>query len=193
MSTPTRPEPVVELVEDTEQPAGAEELLPTIEFHGQRFAVREHVSLLPMMKFATIAKRQAQQQRTRPDPAEQGRQEMEALAALYELLQQCIAPEEFDAFYEHALTVGAEQTDLMGVVRDSVAASAAGRPTRRSSPSPGGPQTTAPSSAAGSSSPAWSVPQGSEEVQRDLEARGRPDMALVVMRAREASTRSSAG
>jgi hypothetical protein len=192
VSTPTRPEPVVELVEDSEQPAG-DELLPTIEFHGKRFAVREHVSLLPMMKFATIAKRQAQQQRTRPDPAEQGRQEMEALAALYELLQQCIAPEEFDAFYEHALAVGAEQTDLMGVVRDSVAASAAGRPTRRSSPSPGGPSTTAPSSAAGSSSPAWSVPQGSEEVQRDLEARGRPDMALVVMRAREASVRSSAG
>jgi hypothetical protein len=188
VSTPTRPEPVVELVEDSEQPAG-DELLPTIEFHGQRFAVREHVSLLPMMKFATIAKRQAQQQRTRPDPAEQGRQEMEALAALYELLQQCIAPEEFDAFYEHALTVGAEQTDLMGVVRDSVAASAAGRPTRRSSPSPGGPSTTAPSSAGGSSS----LDTSSEGVQERLEARGRPDLARVVQVAREhgaGSTRS---
>jgi hypothetical protein len=180
---------------DVADSSADEALVATIEFRGQRFAVREHVSLLPMMKFATIAKRQ-QQQRAKLDPAAQGAQEMEALAALYELLQQCIDPGEWDAFYEHALSVGAEQPDLMGVVRDSVAARAGARPTQQSPRSPGGRSTTGTSSAAGSSSPAWSTPQGSVDVQRNLEQRGRPDMALVVVKAREAreaSTRSSTG
>jgi hypothetical protein len=191
-ATPTRPEPVVELVEDS-TPPGDEELVPTIEFRGERFAVREHVSLLPMMKFAMIAKRQKAQQNQQSDPAAEGQREMEALAALYELLQQCIAEDEFDRFYEHALVVGAGQSDLMRVVRDSVAARSGGRPTRQPSASQDGRQTTAPSSADGSSSQAWSTPQGSVDVQRDLERQGRPDMALVVMRAREASTSTSGG
>lgn len=176
----------LEAVPDVE----SDELLVTVEFRGKRFAVRDTVSLLPMMKFAVIAKRQ----KAATDRGETGggEQEMDALAALFELLEQCIAPHDFGAFYDHALSVGASQEELMHVVADAHRARAA-RPTQRSQPSPGGQSTTGPSSEAGSSSPAWSVPQGSIDVQRHLEEQGRPDMALVVKRAREASRTSYAG
>lgn len=165
------------------------EVLPTFEFYGQRFAVRERSSLLPMMKFAHVAKqiKQAAAQGT----AVSGEQEMAAFAALFELLSQCIAPTDFDAFYEHALSVGASQEDLMHAVRDTQQARSGGRPTQPSSGSPGGRSTTATSSAAGSSSRAASVPQGSLAVQRRLEEQGRPDVALVVKRARQAASTST--
>lgn len=173
------------------------QLLPTVEFYGRRFAVRERMSLLPMMKFATIAKRQ-KAQAGQPGAPSDGQQEMEALAALFELLEQCIAPSDFGAFYEHALSVGAQQQDLMQLVADAGRAAQSGearepRPSQPSSNSPAGRSTTAPSSGGGSSSAAASVPMGSLEVQRAQEARGRPDIALVVQRAREASTRTSTG
>jgi len=188
---------VVDLTPDDDAADDGPQLLPTVEFHGRRFAVRERMSLLPMMKFATIAKRQ-KAQAGRPDAASTGQQEMEALAALYELLEQCITPEDFPAFYDHALTVCASQEDLMQLVADAGRAAQSGearepRPTQPSSASPPGRSTTAPSSAAASSSPAASVPQGSYDVQRRLEVQGRPDLALVVMRAREASTSTSTG
>src|SRR3954468_12935454 len=124
------------------------EVVATVALLGKRFRVREQgVSLLALMKFATIAKRG----KTADD--------MEGLAALYALLQSCVHPDDWDAFEDHANEAGAQGEDLMPVVRDAVAAGAA-RPTRQLSGSPGGPSTTAGSSAGGSSSPAASVPQG---------------------------------
>jgi hypothetical protein len=171
------PEPVVELVEDTAPDEAP--VVPTVELLGARFAVREQgVSLLALMKFATVAKRG----KTSDD--------MEGLAALYALLQSCIDPAEWQAFEDHANDRGAQGEDLMGVVRDAVQAYAA-RPTQLPSGSPDGRSTTGTSSAGGSSSPAASVPTGSRQVQEDLERRGRPDIALVVAKAREASTATS--
>jgi hypothetical protein len=156
------------------------ELVATFEFRGKRFPVREQgVSLLALMKFATIAKRG----RTSDD--------MEGLAALYALLQSCVAPSAWDEFEEHANETGADGEALMLVVRDAIAAASPARPTLPPSGSPDGRSTTAPSSAGASSSPASSYRQGDRRVQRDLEQRGRPDLALVVKRAREASTSAS--
>jgi hypothetical protein len=182
---------VVDLTPDVEAPDNAEELdglARTVELKGKRFPVRaEGVSLLALMKFATVAKRQAALKAADPDRA--GEQEMEGLAALYALLRSCIDPASWDQFEDHANDAGAGQEDLMRVVQQ--AAQAGARPTQLPSGSPGGRSTTGTSSAAGSSSPGSSVPMGSVDVQHDLEQRGRPDMAVVVMRAREASTSSS--
>jgi hypothetical protein len=173
----------VELVEDTAADEGAE-LVATVEFVGKRFTVREQgVSLLALMKFATVAKRG----KTSDD--------MEGLAALYSLLHSCIADDEWDAFEDHANEVGADGDALMKVVTDAVTAAAA-RPTRQPSLSPGGQSRTGTSSAAGSSSRGSSTPvrQGDVGVQRRLEEQGRPDLALVVKRAGQAaSTTSSTG
>lgn len=180
-TAPTIPEPVVELVEDLPEQDDAADVRPTVELNGKRFPVREQgVSLLALMKFATVAKKG----KTSDD--------MEGLAALYALLQSCVDPASWDEFEDHANHTGAKGEDLMGVVRDAVQALAA-RPTQPLSASPGGQQTTAASSAGASSSRAASVPMGSRAVQEDLERRGRPDVALVVMRAREASTSTSTG
>lgn len=176
-AAPTVPEPIVEYVDDTPGDAAAV-VQVTVELKGRRFTVREQgVSLLALMKFATVAKRG----KTSDD--------MEGLAALYELLRTCIADDEWQSFEDHANAVGAQGEELMQVVTDAVTA-AAERPTQPPSPSPGGRSTTAASSAGGSSSPASSIRQGDERVQADLEERGRPDLALVVKRAREASTAS---
>lgn len=177
-AAPSIPEPVVELVEDT---PGDAPVLATVGLAGERFRVREQgVSLLALMKFATVAKRG----KTSDD--------MEGLAALYALLQSCVHPDDWQAFEDHANATGAQGEDLMGVVRDAVQALGA-RPTQLPSGSPGGQSTTGTSSAAGSSSRAASVPMGSLQVQQDLERQGRPDIALVVKRAREASTATSTG
>jgi hypothetical protein len=177
--------------EEHDEPAPPER---TVELRGRHFPVRpEGVSLLAMMKFATIAKRHAaESKRQRQDPAEVAQREMDGLAALYALLRSCVHPDAWEEFEEHANESGAGQEDLMRVVQQAAQAGS-GRPTLPSSGSPGGRSTTGPSSAGGSSSAGSSIRQGDESVQRRLEVAGRPDIALVVKRARAASTRSSTG
>jgi hypothetical protein len=166
------------------------EYAPTVELHGQRFPIADRgVPLLSQMKLATIAKRQRDRPPgQRPDPAD----ELESMAIMYEMVRSCIADSAWPQFEEHANTVGAGVDDLQGVIQQTVAARA-NRPTQPSSGSPGGRSTTAPNSAGTSSAPASSIRQGDERVQHRLEQRGRPDLALVVQRAREASTTSSTG
>lgn len=177
-AVPQVPEPIVEYVQDTDGDQQVVDPRPTIVFAGKRFAIRDQgVSLLSLMKFATIAKRGLKTE------------DLEGLTALYTLLQSCIADDQWAAFEAHADKIGAQGEQLMHVVRDAVQAAAA-RPTRQPSDSPGGQSTTAPSSAAGSSDPDSSIRQGDPRVQTALEQRGRPDLALVVQRAREASTAS---
>ena len=153
----------------------------TIVVYGREFHVSDRgLPLISLMKFATLAKKGL----TTDDA--------EGLTQVYALLQRCIAADEWEAFEEHVDDVGTDAEGLMFIIRDAVQAIAA-RPTQPSSGSPVGRQPTAPSSAAGSSSLDSSVRMGDIRVQRDLEQRGRPDLALVVKKAREASTgRSSA-
>jgi hypothetical protein len=174
-TAPKMPEPQVEF-DDVPDTAQAE----TVELRGRTFRLDPRgVSLMGLMEFAVLAERQ-QQSTTAAD-------EMAAMTALLGLLRECIAEDEWDAFRAHARTVRAGADELNRVMTDAVTVQAA-RPTRQSSGSPGGPPRTGTSSAAGSSSP---VPVGSIQVQHDLEDRGRPDLALVVKRAREESTGSS--
>lgn len=185
-AAPIIPEPLVEYVPDSEPDEDV--IAPTVELRGKRFRVREQgVSLLALMKFATLAKKQAATRRE--DPAASGGDDMEGLAALYALLRSCIHDDDWQAFEDHANDVGAGSEDLMHVVTGAVQA-AAGRPTQQLSGSPAGQSTTAPSSAGGSFGQGSSIRQGDMRVQLDLERRGRPDLGLVIKRAREASTAS---
>jgi hypothetical protein len=80
-----------------------------------------------------------------------------------------------------ATAARADQDEILEVVKMATEAVMAPRPTERSSPSPAGPPTTSTSIAA--------VPSRSpEQVQRDLEQAGRPDLALMVVQAQEART-----
>lgn len=161
-----------------------------VTLRGRRFPVSdEPVPTLKMLKFATIAKRQAALQ-----PGQQLSQAdaVESAVIVYELLQVTIRADAWDEFEAHANATGATNEELQAVLQ-RVAEVRAGRPTQPSPRSSGGPPGTVPSSAAGSSPQALSVPMGSIEVQRQYEAGGRVDIAQAVKRAREASTRFSTG
>lgn len=149
-----------------------------IEFHGQGFHLAERVGLMPMMKFAVFAKRQLRDQAAGKEPT--GDDEIESLAASYELLEQCLHPNDWDRFVDHATAVHADMDELMEFVGDAMAVVSA-RPTGRSSDSSDGPQTIEPSSTAVSSSPAT----GPAKVITLLNDRGRPDLALMVRRRQE--------
>lgn len=131
----------------------------TVEFLGEQFAVAERIGLMPLMRFAKHAKSGVDSE------------SMAGLAAMYDLLEQCIAPSDWQRFEDHADRERADGEQLLGVVTAVIEALSA-RPSTRPSDSSAGPSTTAPNSTDDSSS----------VVQR-LEDKGRPDLALMVDRA----------
>jgi hypothetical protein len=131
-----------------------------VGFMGAEFAVADKIGLMPLMRFAKIAK-------SGVDSADE-----DGLAAMYDLLQQCIADEDWGKFEAHADKTRADDEELMQVVKD-VMAILSERPTRRPSDSSPGPQSTTPISAEDSSA--------LEVVQR-LKSQGRPDLAMAVLR-----------
>lgn len=135
----------------------------TIPFHGEDYRLADKMGLMPLMRFAKLARSGLDSQ------------EMEGLAAMYDLLEQCIDPEDW-ARFEAAATRERDQGDeLMAVVTKAIELMAA-RPTLRSSDSSDGPPNTSGSSTGGSSSP----------VVRRLEQQGRAAQALIVEEAIEA-------
>lgn len=137
----------------------------TVELLGERFEVAESVGAFPLMRFAKAA------------TARGGT--MARFAALYDLLEQCIAPTDWDRFQKHGAAVRADEDQLLGVVR-SVFEVIGGRPTGRSTDSSDGPQIIEPSSTPGSSS-------AERVIARHNEA-GRPDLALFVRKRQESLT-----
>lgn len=139
----------------------------TIPFKGADFVVAESVGLMPLMRFAYLAKSGVDSEG------------LEGLAAMYSLLQSTIADDEWDRFVDHASKTRADNDDLMAVVNEAIGA-ISGRPTVRPSVSSGGPSSTNVSSVGDSSS----------AVVRRLEQEGRPSIALMVQR--EQDSRASA-
>lgn len=141
----------------------------TVPIRGKDFHVAERVGLLPMMKFAVLAKQGVDAN------------EMEGLAATYELLQQCIHPAEWGRFERHATDERMDGDELMEEVVAPVMALLTARPSGRPSDSSDGPQTIEPYSTDGSSSAADAV------IQR-YNAKGRPDLALMVYKRQQSLT-----
>jgi hypothetical protein len=135
----------------------------TVEFAGERFGIADRVGLMAMMRFAKVAKSGVDSN------------ELDGLAAMYDLLEQCIADDEWERFQAHADKVRADGDELMTVV-NNVFGVLSERPTRRPSDSSAGPSTTKANSTGDSSS----------RVIARLEEQGRPDLALVVSRAQAA-------
>jgi hypothetical protein len=140
-----------------------------VEFAGAQFTVAEKIGLMPLMRFAKVAKAGADAN------------DMDSLAALYDLLEQCIAPSDWHRFEATADESRADGDALMGLVRQ-VFAVLAERPTSLPSDSSGG-QTSTPQNSADASY---------LRVVKRLEAEGRPDTALIVQMANESRSLASA-
>jgi hypothetical protein len=137
-----------------------------IAFQGEDFRLADKMGLMPLMRFAKVAQDGV------------NAEDLAGLTAMYDLLEQCIHPEDWPRFVAAATKHRVQGDDLMEVVKQAIEAMSA-RPTARSSASSDGPPLTKPSSTESSSSP----------VVHRLEQRGRPDLALVVeesIKAREA-------
>lgn len=135
--------------------------MPEVSFAGETFTVADRIGLMPLMRFAKVAQAGV-------DSAD-----LEGLAAMYDLLEQCIAPQDWRRFQAAADRARSDGEELMGVVGE-VMRLLTDRPTSRPSDSSDGPSSTAPNSTGGSSS----------RVARRLAAR--PDLQLMVMQSQEA-------
>lgn len=137
--------------------------MPDVEFFGESFTLSDKVGLMPLLRFAHAARQ----------GVDGG--SLEGMAAMYDLLAQCFAPEDWERFQDVATRERASEEELTEVVRKAIEFISE-RPTQRPTESSGGPSSTGATSAADSSSP----------VIDRLEAQGRPDLALVVKQAQEA-------
>lgn len=142
-----------------------------VEFFGERYPVADKIGLMPLMRFARVAE------------AGVDSGDMAGLAAMYDLLEQCIADESWPAFQRAATRNRADGDDLMRVVKDAIEAIAA-RPTGRPSDSSDGPAAIEPRSV--------TEPVSSEPLRliRDLEEQGRADKAEFVAMAQRAASAS---
>lgn len=98
-----------------------------------------------------------------------------SITSVKELMRRIVHPDDFVEFWR--LAVAHKQTsDKLAGLFNSILEAVADRPTERPSSSSSGPPATAPSSGGGSSS----------RVVDRLNAAGRPDLALAVVKAQEA-------
>lgn len=139
--------------------------MPEVAFAGETFATADKIGLMPLMRFAKVAKAGADAQ------------DMDGLAALYDLLKQCIAPADWQRFEDAADRTQAEGDELMAVIGGVFEALSA-RPTRLPSDSSAGREPTPPKSGDGSYL----------RVVERLEQEGRPDRALIVEMANQPLT-----
>lgn len=134
-----------------------------IDFAGQSFAMADKIGLMPLMRFAKAAK----------DGADSD--SLDGILAMYALLEQCVAPDDWDRFQDAADKARSDGEELMAVV-GFVIGELSARPTSRPSDSSDGPTTTQPKSGDASYL----------RVVERLEAEGRPGLALAVELANEA-------
>jgi hypothetical protein len=121
----------------------------TVEVLGDRYFIGDKVGLMPLMKFAHTAKRGVDAD------------DMEGMAAMYELLQDCIAKHDWDRFEQDMTAKKADGQDLFSVIGEVIEILSA-RPTRQRSGSSSGRSTTTASSTGPSSAAGHRVPPGAE-------------------------------
>ncbi len=103
---------------------------------GKKFRVRKKVGLMPMLKFSAYADVETQ------DPR--------ALGAMYMMLKDCIVPDEWRAFEDHATDSQADADELLDVITQAMQI-IAGRPTEPPVPSSDGRRAISGGSTASSS------------------------------------------
>lgn len=137
----------------------------SVEFFGEDFVIADRIGLMPLMRFAKVAK------------SDVDSNDLAGLAAMYDLLEQCIAPQDWQRFQDCADRNRADGDELMTVVSE-VIERLTNRPTGRPSVSSDGPRIVEPNLTAPSSSPV---------MQR---LAGRADLQLFVVQAQEARAAS---
>lgn len=142
----------------------------SIPFAGLQIRVADKVGAIPFMRFAKVAKQGVDAD------------DMEGLAAMYDLLEQVVHPDDWAKFEAHAQAKRVQSDELLDVIKDAFDVFA-DRPTTRPSDSSVGPRTIEPRSMGDSSSPGTD-PAFERQIGR-FEAKGRPDLALVVQRRQE--------
>lgn len=119
------------------------------KFYGETFAVADKVGAMPLLRFAAVAESGTQAE------------DMEGLAAMHELLRDCLAPGDWPRFQKVAADRKADAEELMEVC-GAVYQAITGRPTKRPSASADGSSPTTVSSkvlsSSEESSPLGSVP-----------------------------------
>jgi hypothetical protein len=128
---------------------------------GVDFEVAEKFGLMPMLKFARLAK------------AGVDSDDMEGLVVIGDVLRECFTDEAYAQFEDAAMKNHADGDELMEVMQQAMQAIAE-RPTQQPSDSSDGQPTITTSSVGDSSSQALSLLDG------------RPDLQLMVMQASEA-------
>lgn len=151
--------------------AAARDADPDVEpdqfkFYGELFTVAERVGAMPLLRFAAVADGGAQAE------------EMAGLAAMHELLRDCLAPGDWSRFQKVASDNKAEAEELMGVC-GAVYEAITGRPTKRPSVSAAGSSITTESSREPSSSVAFLPPIQQDERIRELRPLADAGAALV--------------
>lgn len=137
-----------------------EDLRPVVTFCGETFRAADRIGALSVMRFAKIAQGGADSS------------DMDGLAAMYDLLEQCIDPADWPRFERTADQKRAGDEELFDVIGQVMAAQS-DRPTVRPSASSDGPSVTAPRS---TSTPA------DRAIAREA---GRPDLQLAIVKAQE--------
>lgn len=107
----------------------------TLGFYGQEIRVSRTIGLMPLLKFAAVAKSNV----TTDD--------MEGMAAIHTMIGECIDPRDWDLFQQLAVDNHANEEVLMEVVRIVIEAATA-RPTSKPSDSADGLATTGESTRA---------------------------------------------
>src|SRR5690348_16012913 len=100
-----------------------------VKFCGEQFTIADKIGLMPLMRFAKVGK------------AGVDSDSLEGLVAMYDLLEQCLAPEEWQRFQNTADLNRADADELLAVVT-KVFEVLSERPTSRPSDSSDGPSTT---------------------------------------------------
>lgn len=130
----------------------------TVDCLGAKYRIADRVGLMPLMRFAAAAKR----------GLDTG--DMEAMAAIYDMLADCIDPRDWSRFEADMTAKKAQPEDMLPVVQQTIEALSA-RPTSRPSDSSDGPPTTGGTSTGGSSSPARPDREGLAPISEALASR----------------------
>ncbi len=105
----------------------------TIVFYGETFTIADEVGAMPLLDFAAAAE------------AGTSTGEMQGLAAMRQLLQDCLVPEDWPRFHRVSIEQKASDEVLMEVCV-AVYGAVSGRPTESPSGLPDGRSTSSPSS-----------------------------------------------
>lgn len=119
--------------QDAARDAGVPAEPDTFGFKGEVFTLRDRIGAMTLMQFAAVAVKGVHAS------------DMEGLAAVYRMLEDVVAVEDWQRFMDVAREHAASDDELLFVIKQAIQV-IANRPTVRPSGSPGGPSSTTASS-----------------------------------------------